>query len=131
MKFTQGSDGAWLLSSDKADTAGGPTPTTQVSDTDAEATTDDGGGAPDEDEGGKDEAADTTPLPGSGASDTGKPAVSAAYKETGIPANRHFPEIPAPHSRWISPLPWAPQPGRRRPRAHPRPRPRPRPSGAL
>ncbi|MGX5181862.1 amidase domain-containing protein [Streptomyces avermitilis] len=79
VKFTQGSDGAWLLSSDKADTAGGPTPTTQVSDTDAEATTDDGGGAPDEDEGGKDDAADTTPLPDSGASDTVKPGVSAAY----------------------------------------------------
>ncbi|MFF1812554.1 amidase domain-containing protein [Streptomyces sp. NPDC058251] len=79
MKFTQGSDGAWLLSSDKADAEGGPTPTTQVADTDAEATADDGGGAPDEDEGGKDDAADTTPLPDSGESDAVKSGVSAAY----------------------------------------------------
>ncbi|MEU8981451.1 amidase domain-containing protein [Streptomyces sp. NPDC048309] len=79
VKFTQGSDGAWLLSSDKADAEGGPTPTTQVADTDAEATADDGGGAPDEDEGGKDDAADTTPLPDSGASDAVKSGVSAAY----------------------------------------------------
>ncbi|MBK3570002.1 amidase domain-containing protein [Streptomyces sp. MBT62] len=79
VKFTQGSDGAWLLSSDKADAEGGPTPTTQVADMDADATADDGGGAPDEDEGGKDDAADTTPLPDSGASGAVKSGVSAAY----------------------------------------------------
>jgi len=77
VKFTQGSDGAWLLSSDKAYAQGGPTPTTQVADTDA--TADDGGGAPDENEGAKDNAADTTPLPDSGASDAAKSGVSAAY----------------------------------------------------
>ncbi|MER5380858.1 hypothetical protein ABT040_11320 [Streptomyces sp. NPDC002688] len=50
MKFTQDSNGAWLLSSDKADTEDGPTPTTQVGDMDAADGTDDGGGAPDEDD---------------------------------------------------------------------------------
>lgn len=78
VKFTQGADGAWLLASDKADTDGGPTPTTQVSDVDAEATTDDGGGAPDEDEGSKDDASDTTPL-----SDTrGDSKAAASYSYT-------------------------------------------------
>ncbi len=43
VKFTQGSDGAWLLSSDTADTDSGPTPTTQVSGVDAVDGTDDGG----------------------------------------------------------------------------------------
>ncbi|MBT2418049.1 amidase domain-containing protein [Streptomyces sp. ISL-24] len=78
VKFTQGADGAWLLASDKADTDGGPTPTTQVSDVDAEATADDGGGTPDEDEGSKDDASDTTPL-----SDTrGDSKAAASYSYT-------------------------------------------------
>ncbi|MGW5469730.1 amidase domain-containing protein [Streptomyces chartreusis] len=51
VKFSQNSDGAWLLSSDKAETEGGPTPTTQVSDVDAADGTSDGGGKADEDEG--------------------------------------------------------------------------------
>ncbi|MFD8304827.1 amidase domain-containing protein [Streptomyces sp. NPDC059690] len=77
--FTQGSDGAWLLSSDKADTEGGPTPTTQVSDADVDAGTDDGAGKPDEDEGGKGPGAGTDPLPDSSADSVVKPSASAGY----------------------------------------------------
>ncbi|MDC2958947.1 amidase domain-containing protein [Streptomyces gilvifuscus] len=79
VKYTQGTDGAWLLSSDKADTEGGPTPTTQVSDTDADAGTADGGGKADEDEGSKEGPADTTPLPDTGVDDVVKPTVAASY----------------------------------------------------
>lgn len=78
VKFTQGSVGAWLLSSDKADTEGGPTPTTQVSDVDAADGPADGGGKADEDEGSKDAASDADPL--SEGDDSGdKPEVRGNY----------------------------------------------------
>ena len=76
--FTQGSDGAWLLSSGKADLQGGPTPTTQVSDVDVDAGADDGAGRPDEDEGSKGPGASTDPLPDREV-DSLKAAASAGY----------------------------------------------------
>ncbi|TQJ75443.1 amidase domain-containing protein [Streptomyces sp. SLBN-31] len=79
VQYAQGTDGTWLLSSDKADTEGGPTPTTQVSDVDAGAGADDGGGKADEDEGGKDAPSDTTPLPDATVDDLVKPSVAAGY----------------------------------------------------
>lgn len=79
VKFTQGSDGAWLLSSDKADTGGGPTPTTQVSDADAVGGTDDGGGKADEDEGSKDAASGTAPIPGDSEDSGDKPMAWSRY----------------------------------------------------
>ena len=92
VKFTQDSNGAWLLSSDQADTEGGPTPTTQVGDMDAADGTDDGGGAPDEDEGGKEDASDTTPLPDTGTSDPVKPGISSAlsYNKMVAYADRYW-----------------------------------------
>ena len=77
VKFTQGAGGAWLLASDKADTEGGPTPTTQVSDTEADAAAEDGGGTPDEAEGSKGDTSDTAPLPDNTV-DFVKPEVSSA-----------------------------------------------------
>ncbi|MFF7894176.1 amidase domain-containing protein [Streptomyces sp. NPDC007907] len=83
VKFTQGSDGTWLLSSDTTDTEGGPTPTTQVSDVDAADGTDDGiddgGGKADEDEGDKDAASGTAPLPGDSEDSGDKPMAWSRY----------------------------------------------------
>ncbi|HEY8981308.1 MAG TPA: amidase domain-containing protein [Streptomyces sp.] len=77
--YTQGADGAWLLSSDKADTEGGPTPTTQVSDTGVDTGAADGGGKADEDEGRKDAPSDAPPLPDAAADGVVKPAATASY----------------------------------------------------
>lgn len=82
VKFTKAGDGSWLLAADKADTEGGPTPTTQVSDVDVEPETTDGGATADEDEGSKGEGSSITP-PSESDTDTGagavKPAATAAY----------------------------------------------------
>ncbi|WP_333764512.1 amidase domain-containing protein [Streptomyces sp. IBSBF 2390] len=82
VKFTKAGDGSWLLAADKADTEGGPTPTTQVSDVDVEPETTDGGATADEDEGSKGEGSGITP-PSESDTDTGagavKPAATAAY----------------------------------------------------
>ncbi|MFI1563863.1 amidase domain-containing protein [Streptomyces sp. NPDC020490] len=79
VKFTQGSDGAWLLSSDKADAEGGPTPTTQVTDADPDSGPDAGGGKSDEDEGAKEDSSSTESLPDSSADAFVRPAASASY----------------------------------------------------
>ncbi|MGW5633293.1 amidase domain-containing protein [Streptomyces sp. NPDC003832] len=79
VRFTQGDDGAWLLASDKADTEGGPTPTTQVSETEADPGVDDGGGVPEEDEGDKEERSDVQSLPPGDNEAFVKPAASAHY----------------------------------------------------
>ncbi|MFF1710861.1 amidase domain-containing protein [Streptomyces sp. NPDC058268] len=78
VKFTKGTDGAWLLSSDKVENEGGPTPTTQVSDTETPEQVDDGAGSPDEEEGDKEAGANTDPLPGATPDDV-KPTASADY----------------------------------------------------
>ncbi|MGW1296575.1 amidase domain-containing protein [Streptomyces sp. NPDC002533] len=78
MTFTRNAEDAWVLSSDKAEAGGGPTPTTQVTEVDLNLADDDGGGTPDEDEGGKGSASDTRALPENGIEYT-KPAVTASY----------------------------------------------------
>ncbi|MEU3216407.1 amidase domain-containing protein [Streptomyces sp. NPDC006971] len=80
VEFTKAEDGTWLLASDNAHTEGGPTPTTQVSDVDAEPETTDEGGPADENEGSKGGGSSITP---SGGAETGsgtiKPDASVLY----------------------------------------------------
>ena len=91
--YRQGDDGSWLLAADKADDEGGPTPTTQVGDSEPE-TADDGGGKPDEDEGHNDESSETAPLPATDAAvNYVKPEVSAAgynYNKMVAYANKYW-----------------------------------------
>lgn len=69
--FTQGADGSWLLTADKADAGGGPTPSTQVLEPEAEDdAADEAGGVPEEDEGAKEEPSSADALPEGDTGDT-------------------------------------------------------------